>query len=383
MGAKFIDAIGGIKPLRAMGRTDHFNVLFEADAKSLAAALHTRVLSGEYASELQEPIVGTLIAIGFLYAATTTTLAGHELLIMGVLLVRTIRSARPIQRGFQRFAQEYDRFRALERFLVKVEAEADVSPSGLCPRLTQAISLQQVRFAYSGRNVLDGISLIIPHGQITTLMGRSGIGKSTVVDIIAGLYRPTEGKVLVDGCDLRDLDLEAWRHTIGYVPQDVILFHTTIFDNVGLGEEGISEADVRVALEAADAWSFVEALEDGLHQVVGERGLRLSGGQRQRVAIARALVRGPRLLILDEATTGLDRATEREICLTIERLCREQDLTVLSVSHQPAWQDLADRVYWMKDAETVELTKTAGEETLGPSNSAHVEAALEPTDATA
>ena len=121
---------------------------------------------------------------------------------------------------------------------------------------------------------------------------------------------------------------------IGYVPQDVSLFHTTVLDNVTLGEGDAKEAEVVDALEAAGAWSFVEFLQDGLHYIVGERGLGLSGGQRQRIAIARALFHRPRLLILDEATTGLDQATEHEICVTIKRLVREQDLTVLAISHQ-------------------------------------------------
>ena len=191
MGAMFTDAIAGIKPLRAMGRTSHFNELFEADAKALAAALRARVLSGEFASELQEPIIGTIIAVGFLYAATQTTLAGHELLIMGILLVRTIRSARPIQRGFQRFMQSYDRFRELNRFLTKVEAAADTSSGRIKPTFAREIVLDRVRFRYHARNVLDGLSLTIPYARITAVTGRSGVGKSTLVDLIAGLHRPT------------------------------------------------------------------------------------------------------------------------------------------------------------------------------------------------
>lgn len=357
MGTRFIDAIAGIKPLRAMGRTDHFSTLFEADAKALAAATRARVLSAEFAGELQEPVIGTIVAVGFLYAATSTTLAGHELLIMGVLLVRTIRSARPIQRGLQRFAQERDRLRSLERFLAKVEAAADVSTGREVPRLARDIAFEEVRFAHAGRPVLDGLSLVIPRARITALTGPSGVGKSTLADILAGLHRPSGGRVLVDGCDLLTLDLAAWRRMIGYVPQDVSLFHTTVLDNVALGEGGAGEEAVAAALEAAGAWSFVELLQDGLHHVVGERGQGLSGGQRQRIAIARALLHRPRLLILDEATTGLDEATEREICATVERLAREQDLTVLAISHQPAWQAVADRVYRIRDARTVELVR--------------------------
>ena len=360
MGARFIDAIAGIKPLRAMGRTDHFNTLFEADARALADAMRARVLSAEFASELQEPIIGTVIALGFLYAATNTTLAGHELLIMGILLVRTIRSARPVQRGFQRFVQEHDRLRSLERFLAKVEAAADVSAGRAVPHFAREITFEQVSFAYAGRPILDSLSLDIPHARITTLTGRSGVGKSTLVDILVGLHRPSGGRVLVDGRDLLTFDLTAWRRMIGYVPQDVSLFHTTVLDNVTLGEGDAKEAEVVDALEAAGAWSFVELLQDGLHYIVGERGLGLSGGQRQRIAIARALFHRPRLLILDEATTGLDEATEHEICVTIKRLVREQDLTVLAISHQSAWQAIADCVYRIKDARTVAIGLPSG-----------------------
>jgi ATP-binding cassette subfamily C protein len=360
MGTRFIDAVAGIKPLRAMGRTDHFSMLFEADARALAAAMRARALSAEFARELQEPIIGTIIAVGFLYAATNTTLAGHELLIMGILLVRTIGSARPVQRSYQRFAQEHDRLHSLERFLAKVEAAADVSAGHAAPPFTRDITFEQVSFAYAGRPILDSLSLIIPRARITTLTGRSGVGKSTLVDILAGLHQPSGGRVLVDGHDLLTFDLAAWRRMIGYVPQDVSLFHTTVLDNVALGGGDAKEAEVVNALKAAGAWSFVELLQDSLHYIVGERGLGLSGGQRQRIAIARALFHRPRLLILDEATTGLDQATEHEICGTIKRLIREQDLTVLAISHQPAWQAIADRVYRIKDARTVELVRDGG-----------------------
>ncbi len=182
-------------------------------------------------------------------------------------------------------------------------------------------------------------------GLITALVGPSGVGKSTTIDLLVGLYRPQVGRILVDGVDLSEVDLQRWRRMLGYVPQEVTLFHDTIFKNVSLWAEGVTEEDVIAALRAAGAWEFVEELPDGVHQIVGERGHRLSGGQRQRISIARALLHKPRLLILDEATTGLDPETEAEICQQIQQLCQEHGLTVLAISHQPAWRRVADRVY--------------------------------------
>jgi ATP-binding cassette subfamily C protein len=147
----------------------------------------------------------------------------------------------------------------------------------------------------------------------------------------------------VDGVPLSQIDIRRWRQMIGYVPQENLLMHATILQNVTLGEAGIGESDVEAAVRAAGAWDFVQQAPKGIHTVVGERGSMLSGGQRQRIAIARALVKRPLLLILDEATTALDPSTEREICATLSLL--KGDLTLLAISHQSALMETADRVY--------------------------------------
>jgi ATP-binding cassette subfamily C protein len=222
--------------------------------------------------------------------------------------------------------------------------------------LTRAIELANVSFAYGKRPVLKGISLTIPVGKIMALTGPSGSGKSTLVDLILGLQQPASGRITLDGTPLDKVDLIKWRTQIGYVPQELTLFHDTVFNNVTLGDPAFSEEDAREALRAADALTFVEGLQSGLHQVVGERGLAVSGGQRQRIAIARALIHRPRLLILDEATTSLDPATERTICENIQKLARERQLTVLTISHQATWHGMADIVATIREGRIVALS---------------------------
>ena len=145
---------------------------------------------------------------------------------------------------------------------------------------------------------------------------------------------------------------------IGYVPQENLLMHDTVFKNITLGEETISEPEVETALREAGAWDFVQQMPKGMHSIVGERGSMISGGQRQRIAIARALVKRPKLLILDEATTALDPKTEKEICTTLQQL--KGRITILAISHQPTVVECADWAYHLKEGRLTRVKDPTG-----------------------
>jgi ATP-binding cassette subfamily C protein len=362
--AKFTDAMIGIKQIRAMGRTRRFTELFETEARAMAETLRSRVFHGEYASDIQEPVIGGVLALGFFLALHSMSLPLHEVLIMAILLVRTISILAPIQGKLQKFIQAFDQYKALDDLVTDTATAAEIAEGLNPPSFTRSIVFDDVGFAYGDKVVLTGLNLEIRRGEITSLSGPSGVGKSTIVDLIVGLHRPIAGTIRVDDTDLRDIDLQSWRSMVGYVPQEVTLFHDTIFRNVSLWDEGVTEADVEAALRLAGAWAFVQDRPDGLNAVVGERGHGLSGGQRQRISLARALLYKPKLLILDEATTGLDPDTEFQICSEIRGLCRNHGLTVLAVSHQPAWQTVADRVYKISDGSARELKLTQVTERL-------------------
>ncbi len=169
------------------------------------------------------------------------------------------------------------------------------------------------------------------------------------MDIVSGLLTPSAGAVRIGGNDLGTLDLRSWRGKIGYVPQEMLLLHDTIFRNVSLGDETISRSDAEHALRAAGVWNVVGSLPDGLDTVVGERGGRFSGGQRQRVSLARALARKPKVLLLDEITASLDKDTEREVCETLRSLAG--GITIIAISHQPSLFRVADRVLHLDHGE--------------------------------
>ena len=230
--------------------------------------------------------------------------------------------------------------------------------------MEQGCRFEEVVFAHDSSDpattesrIFDGLSLEIPARGLTVITGPSGSGKTTLTDLLLGLHKPRGGRILIDGVPLGEIDLQAWRRLIGYVPQDLILFHDTIEANVTLGDPSLGEAEARHALEAAGAWDFVDAQPEGLARMVGEKGAKLSGGQRQRIALARALATGPRLLILDEVTSALDPATERDICAKIAAL--SDRFAILAITHGEAWADIAQRVYRF-DQGSVVLEKDAG-----------------------
>jgi ATP-binding cassette subfamily B protein len=192
------------------------------------------------------------------------------------------------------------------------------------------------------RPALDRLDLTVPAGQTVALVGGSGAGKSTVLNLVLGFHRATRGRILLDGRDLAELDLRSYRRFLSVVPQESILFEGSIRDNVAYGLPDVDEPAIRQALTDANAAEFVDRLPHGLDTVVGERGARLSGGQRQRLAIARALIRDPRVLVLDEATSALDARSEALIQQALARLVAGR--TVFIVAHRLSTIKNADRI---------------------------------------
>ncbi|MET7366491.1 ABC transporter ATP-binding protein [Streptomyces sp. NPDC005566] len=225
----------------------------------------------------------------------------------------------------------------------------------LVDRVDGRIDFEQVGFGYegSGGAAVEDFTLSARPGETVALVGASGAGKSTVLNLLIGFIRPTSGRILLDGTDMATLDLRSYRQFLSVVPQESILFEGTIRDNVTYGMGETDERAVRRALADANALEFVEELPDGIHTVVGERGARLSGGQKQRLAIARALIRDPRVLILDEATSALDTRSEALVQEALARLVHGR--TVFVVAHRLSTIQAADRIVAMDRGRIAEV----------------------------
>ena len=214
--------------------------------------------------------------------------------------------------------------------------------------------LDRLSFAYPGQEpVLVDINVRIPRGKMVAFVGESGVGKSTLIDMIIGFHQPTKGQIVFDDVPLQNFDIRSYRRRIGYVPQDSVLFNMTIRDNLLWAHESATDEDIKQTCRQANADEFIRRqLPEGYNTLVGDRGVRLSGGQVQRIALARAMLRKPELLILDEATSALDTYSERLIQQAIENIAKET--TVIVIAHRLSTIVNADYIYVLKEGHIVE-----------------------------
>jgi ATP-binding cassette, subfamily B, bacterial len=239
--------------------------------------------------------------------------------------------------------------------LIRTDTELDENPTGHTARVQGAIEFQDVTFAYggeAGREGLQGVSFRVEPGQTVAIVGTTGSGKSTLTKLVNRVYDATAGRVLVDGVDVRDWSLASLRSQMSVIEQDVFLFARSVEENVAFGLEGATREAVVEAARAAQALEFVERLPEGFATVIGERGTTLSGGQRQRLAIARALLVDPRVLVLDDATSAVDSATEDAIQRAIHAVL--QGRTTLLITHRLAQIRRADLVILLERGRVVD-----------------------------
>jgi subfamily B ATP-binding cassette protein MsbA len=245
--------------------------------------------------------------------------------------------------------------RVLELLDTPPEMQDDPDAQPL-PPIRGAVRFENVSFDYgnsdTAHEVLCNVALDVPPGQVVALVGPSGAGKTTLVNLLPRFYDPTQGTIRIDGYDIRHVQMRSLREQIGIVPQETALFSGSVRDNIAYGKLGATAAEIEAAARAANAHGFVLALADGYDTLVGERGVKLSGGQRQRIAIARALLKDPRILILDEATSSLDSESELAVQEALERLMRGR--TSFVIAHRLSTVTRADWVVVLDEGRVVE-----------------------------
>jgi ATP-binding cassette subfamily B protein len=244
-----------------------------------------------------------------------------------------------------------------ERVFETLDSPVDVDDrpqAKVMPRVEGRVEFRDVTFSYDeGKPVLQHVDLTVEPGEMIGLAGHSGAGKSTFINLICRFYDVNGGSLLIDGHDIRDVELKSLRDQIGIVLQDPFLFNGSIADNIAYGKPGATPDEVLAAARAAHAHEFVVDLPDGYDTLVGERGARLSGGERQRVSIARALLRDPRILILDEATSSVDTETEVKIQEALERLIRGR--TTFAIAHRLSTLRHANRLLILEKGQVAEV----------------------------
>lgn len=301
----------------------------------------------------------TALAIAGVWLMAGLSATGHQPFGTGFVLAFLGYQAMlygPIGFMAQLYGEFVDALVAARRIFEILDTSSEQTGGLEVPQRITRLVLQEVSFAYpGGENVLHGVSLELLQGRLTALVGRSGAGKTTLVNLMAALYAPTSGTILIDGkkggkeihVALKDIDVTAWRTRVAFVPQDPFLFRATIRENIALGLPGATNAEIESAARMAGAHAFITARKGGYDAPLGDGGATLSGGERQRIALARALLHDPLLLVFDEPTSALDAKTEKDLVPVLREACRGR-LAVI-VTHRQLLADEADDIITLAD----------------------------------
>ncbi|HEX3533870.1 MAG TPA: ABC transporter transmembrane domain-containing protein [Gemmatimonadaceae bacterium] len=351
------ETISGIRLVKASG-TEAYEESRFAEGSNKYASSSLRLTRLALLAPPVTEIIGTVIAVLILWIGAwqvlrTGSMTGATLLAFLTLVLRLLQ---PLKQLSQMRTTAQSSLASAERLFEILDSPAEFQRDRGTRDIAsfdRHLEFENVSFSYGDAPVLSHIDFSASKGEVVALVGPSGSGKSTLVDLIPRFYEPTEGRILIDGIDIRDIKLPALRSLTGIVSQETVLFHDSVRSNIAYGAtDHYTQEEIEAAAKAANAHEFIVELPRGYDTLLGERGTRLSGGQRQRLAIARALLTDPPILILDEATSALDTESERLVQEAVDRLL--QGRTVFVIAHRLSTITHADQILVLDRGEIVE-----------------------------
>lgn len=351
------ETLGGLRIIKAFNAEKKMNARFYTELHDYKSIMNRLMRRRELAHPLSE-LLGTIVIIivvwygGTLILDKNSELSGPEFIAYIAIFYQIINPAKAFTTALysiQKGLASMDRIDKILHADVTIPQAPDAKPVST---LKDSIEYRNVTFAYEEKVVLNNVSLKIEKGKTIALVGQSGSGKTTFVDLLPRFYDVNEGQILIDGVDLRDLKLHDLRDLMGNVNQEAILFNDSIFNNIAFGVENTSMPEVIAAAKVANAHDFIIETEHGYDTIIGDRGSKLSGGQRQRLSIARAILKNPPVLILDEATSALDTESERLVQDALENLMKNR--TSVVIAHRLSTVRNADLICVFHEGEIVE-----------------------------
>jgi ATP-binding cassette, subfamily B, bacterial len=356
IGDALTNGIGGITTIKAFNAEDREVARVDADSRAYVEVNRDAIRWSSAFSPLIRAAVLAGFAMTLIVGRRAAISGGLAVGLFSVLVYMTQRLLWPLRDLGETLDLCQRAMASLRRIFGLLEAEPSILPGTreLSGPVQGAVRFDDVRFAYasSGDEVLKGITLDVPAGETHAIVGATGSGKSTIVKLLLRLYEPTAGRITLDGVPLQELTFGSLRNAMGFVSQDVFLFHGTIRENLTYGRPDATDAEIRRAAALVEAAEFVDALPLGYGTPVGERGQKLSGGQRQRLTIARAILRDPAILVLDEATSAVDNETEAAIQRSMDRV--SVDRTTIVIAHRLSTVRHAHRIHVMEAGRIIE-----------------------------
>ena len=352
------ESFAGVKTIQSFGIAELMGQKYE----TLTARYAKIFLKSTMVEEASHPLaelftalaIAAMIYFGGRQAIENQMTVGDITSFFGAfaLMIQPMRNLNEVSVKFQQAAAASDRIFEILGWRSNI---IELPKAKELKEFTDSVELRQVRFTYpdtGSREILRGISLKVAKGQTVALVGESGAGKSSLVSLLPRLYDPLSGEILIDGVPITQFTLASLRSKMAIVSQDVFLFNDTIEENIRMGKPHATKAEIEIAAKKAHAFDFILRTPNGFETVIGERGLKLSGGERQRISIARAFLREAPILILDEATSSLDTASERAIQETIYELMEGK--TTIMIAHRLSTVQKADQIYVLKSGQVIE-----------------------------